>query len=439
MRLSHRWALVITLWSLGCKEDAASSSTTSPASEAAAGTIGSVAAAGQSGPAAAAGSRSTAGAIAATGRAGTSATPSASGAPSPAGSPATDHDADAGPASPTTPPSATSGADLAAFKATGVDKYIGAAKPAKMTAGENGVTTFTFDIADGPRCLRGDAYAMSIRKQDSDNLVIYLQGGGSCSSAVCSATTTASPNIPAAGLTSSTDDSNPVASWNLVYVPYCDGSLHYGDRDHEQESPPRYHHGLRNLSAALDVGVANFPSPKRILLSGSSAGGLGTIYASMLVRLLYPQAELFVWNDSGVGISTPDGSRAKLTRDEWATAQLIPASCSECLASPHSTPVIAWNLQRDPGLHVSFFSSYEDTVIADTFLMIGGPAFKQALLDVTGKVTTAFPERAKRFYIEGQKHTTAGNLTATMVKGTTIGQWLEYMLDADPKWTDTLQ
>ena len=87
--------------------------------------------------------------------------------------------------------------------------------------------------------------------------------------------------------------------------------------------------------AALDVGVAAFPKPKQILLAGSSAGGLGTIYAAGLVRLLYPDAKLFVFNDSGVGVSTPDGVRAKLTRDEWGTQQLIPASCPECLTSPH--------------------------------------------------------------------------------------------------------
>jgi hypothetical protein len=266
-----------------------------------------------------------------------------------------------------------------------------------------------------------------------------LQGGGSCSSAVCSANLTAAPRIPAVGLTSSDPMASPVAGWNVVYVPYCDGSLHLGDKDHEAESPPRYHHGLKNLTAALDVGVATFAKPKQVLLAGSSAGGLGTIYASVLVRLLYPEATLFVFNDSGVGISTPDGVRAKLTRDEWGTQQLIPASCPECAASPHSTPIIAWDLQHDPELRVSIFSAYEDTVIADTFLMIGGPAFKQALLDETGKVVKAYPERAKRFFIEGTKHTTAGNLNATMVGDLNVGQWLGFMLAGDAKWTDTLQ
>jgi hypothetical protein len=193
------------------------------------------------------------------------------------------------------------GADIDSLKTTGLTKYIGAAKPASMQKGSNGETQYTFDINDGPRCLRGAAYAMSTRDQGSDSLLIYLQGGGSCSSAVCQATTTAGPQIPAGGITSATDAQNPVAKWNVVYVPYCDGSLHIGDKDHETENPPRYHHGLRNLSAALDVGVASFPHPKRILLSGSSAGGLGTIWASVIVRLLYPEATLFTFNDSGVG------------------------------------------------------------------------------------------------------------------------------------------
>jgi hypothetical protein len=453
MRLSNRWALMLAVAILGCSEDGGSSTTKSPSGEApGAGTAGAAddalagrdAAGGRSGSTStpgAAGKASAAGASAAAGKSGEAGAANVAGASGAAGMPESGASGSAGEpgAAGTAGTSNTNGVDLAALKATGIDKYVGAAKPASMQPGANGVTTYTFDVADGPRCLRGDAYSMATRNQDSDNLLIYLQGGGSCSSAVCSANTTAAAQLPAAGLTSPTGMQNPVASWNLVYVPYCDGSLHLGDKDHESESPARYHRGLRNLSAALDVGVVAFPKPKQILLSGSSAGGLGTIYASILVRLLYPESTLFVFNDSGVGVSTPDGVRAKLTRDEWGTEPLIPASCPDCKASPHSTPVIGWNLAHDPGLRVGIFSAYEDTVIANTFLMIGGPAFKQALIDETGKVVMAYPERAKRFYIEGTKHTTAGNLQATMVNDVTIGQWLELMLAGDPKWTDTLQ
>lgn len=331
------------------------------------------------------------------------------------------------------------GADLEELRATGIAKYVGAAKPSATEPGAGGETVYRFAVEDGPRCLRGDPYSMSVRKQSAQDIVIYLQGGGSCSSAICSATLTADPKIPAVGLMSPTDAHNPAASWSLVYVPYCDGSLHYGDKEHLDEDPVRYHHGLRNLSAALDVAVAEFPAAKRILLAGSSAGGLGTIYATALVRVLYPQAQLFVWNDSGTGISKPDGSRAQITRDEWGTEQLIPKSCTECSTSAHSTPVIGWSLQHDPALRVAMFSAYEDSVLADTFLMIGGPAFKEALLGETGKVTTAYPARAKRFFIEGKQHTTASDMTNTQIAGVSIGDWLGFMIAGDARWTDSLQ
>lgn len=438
MQLRHGWALGFVLVVFGCSENGTASGAPATAAgtgagTAAAGSGGGAAGSGGSTSAARAGTGAAAGAPSKAGTGGAT-TPSAQ-----AGASGAPDDEDAGVVPPVDGGAAPSGTDLSAFKSIGVDKYIGAAKPASMRAGGSGETTYTFDVSSGPECLRGDPYSMGTRDQQSDSLLIYLQGGGSCSSAVCSATTTANGAVPSNGIMNPNDSANPVAKWNLVYVPYCDGSLHYGDKDHADELPPRYHHGLRNLSAALDVGVSKFPKPKQILLAGSSAGGLGTIYAAPLVRLLYPEAKLFVFNDSGVGVSTPDGARAKLTRDEWGTQQLIPTSCAECLSSPHSTPVITWTLMHDPDVRVAIFSAYEDTVIADTFLMIGGPAFKQALLAETGKVTQAYPERVKRFYINGTKHTTAGNLQATMVGGVTIGQWLGYMLAGDSKWTDTLQ
>jgi hypothetical protein len=32
-----------------------------------------------------------------------------------------------------------------------------------------------------------------------------------------------------------------------------------------------------------------------------------------------------------------------------------------------------------------------------------------------------------------------GDIHATMLNGVTIAQWIGYMLDNDPRWTDTLQ
>jgi len=326
-------------------------------------------------------------------------------------------------------------ADLAALRGSGIAKYLGAARP---TAEEQlpDEVHYRFDVSDGPACLRGTPYAMGIRQRDSENLLIYLQGGGACTSALCKATELANPKLPHSGLLNPDDNDNPVADWNVVYVPYCDGSLHLGDSELPEQG--RVHHGLRNLTAALEVGRDKLPVPRRILLAGASAGGYGTIWGSNLVRLLYPDASLFVLNDAGIGIYDPERPQARRTSlSEWNALQFVPGACEACQESPHLAPWMAWTLQVDPGLKLALFSSYEDSVIAGTFLMLEAAVFKRALLEETQRVVQTAPERAKRFLIEGTQHT-IGSLHTTQVQNESAGRWLTRMLAGDPEWGDRL-
>lgn len=326
--------------------------------------------------------------------------------------------------------------DIAAFKATGLDKYMGQAKPAQMEA--IGVETrYTFNQADGPQCLRGAPFVMATRDGGSEDLLIYLQGGGSCTNALCRATETTTGMIPTYGVLNAADAENPVAGWNVVYSPYCDGSLHFGDSDIPDMN--RAHHGLRNVSASLDVALSKFPNPRRILLTGASAGGYGTIWITALVRVSYPNAKLFVFNDAGIAISnpaSPDGFRSVL--GEWGATQFIPTTCDACRTSPHLTPWMSWNLQHDPNLKLGMFSSYEDSVIAGTFLMLDPAVFKQALLEQTAAVVETAPTRAKRFLVNGTQHT-VGNIHTTAVGDVQVATWLKRMLDEDPAWDNVVQ
>jgi Pectinacetylesterase len=336
----------------------------------------------------------------------------------------------------TAAPSGDGMIDIAAFKATGLDKYMGAAKPAQMES-VGMETRYTFNQADGPQCLRGTPFTMATRDSGSEDLVIYLQGGGSCTNALCRATETATGMIPTYGVLNAGDPENPVASWNVVYSPYCDGSLHFGDSDIPEMN--RAHHGLRNVSASLDVALSKFPNPRRILLTGASAGGYGTIWITALVRISYPKAKLFVFNDAGIAISnpaSPDGFRSVL--GEWGATQFIPETCDACRTSPHLTPWMSWNLQHDPSLKLAMFSSYEDSVISGTFLMLDPAVFKQALLEQTAAVVETAPARAKRFLVSGMQHT-VGNIHTTAVNGLQVATWLKQMLDEDAAWDNVLQ
>lgn len=316
----------------------------------------------------------------------------------------------------------------------GLFRYLGQFTPGSENE-MDGVTTYSYDVTpDGPQCIDGSSFKIGLRDQGSDSLLFYLQGGGACWTGFQTCTRTAIDGIPKSGGLDPSDPDNPMADWNHMHVSYCDGSLFVGDvvRDNGEAQ-----HGLQNLSAAVDLAKEKFPDMTRIMLAGSSAGGFGTIWATGIIRKAYPDAELFVFNDSGIGIAKPDDpSFRKFLEDDWGATGLMPDSCADCQTSAHTTPLIEWGLERDENLEVAMFSSYGDDVIAGVFLMIPDDQFKTALLDETDKLHDANPDTLERFFIEGGQHTAFGTWAQTTKNGVSVRDWLTAMIDGDPAWTD---
>ncbi len=347
----------------------------------------------------------------------------------------------------------------------GIDRYMGVFQPT-ATSEADGVVQNDFDPAqeDGPSapmCYDGSPFRVMTQDRGSDNVVIFLQGGGLCTSELCLAIPTAPPGIPPLDITDPDLQANPVRDWNVVYVPYCDGSLFAGDADIDDDgdgAPDRQQHGLANLSAALDVAINAFPRATRLLFSGSSGGGYGTIVGTPLVRRAWPDAELSVMNDSGVGV-VKDGDPGFLTRliDELNAGSVLPTSCTDCLTGGHLMPVVGWQLDQDPTLRVGMYSSYEDFVITQMFLAIPQADFRAPLVRETDKLLKAFPDRYGRFLNNGAQHgsligdisgvlgdvppefemfssfITIGGLEDTKAGDVTMGAWLGSFLD-DKDW-----
>ena len=120
----------------------------------------------------------------------------------------------------------------------GVTRYLGAYTP-MLSESDGDLVNHRFGGGDGPLCLDGSEYTMATRDQGSDELVIFLQGGGACWSTLCLATENAGKGIPKAGLLDPDLANNPVASWNTVYLPYCDGGLHGSDADSDSTGDGR--------------------------------------------------------------------------------------------------------------------------------------------------------------------------------------------------------
>jgi hypothetical protein len=354
----------------------------------------------------------------------------------------------------------------------GATRYFGKARVQKQYSDE-GVTTYVFDPASGPVCLLGDPYKMSVRDTGSEDLFIFLQGGGACWSTFCFAINKAQDGIPPLDILNPAKETNPLAKVSTVYLPYCDGSLFVGDSEHDDDGDgqiDRRQHGLQNLSAALDIAERTFPNPKRIILAGSSGGGYGTILAALLVRARYAKPEILVFNDAGVGLGKP-GEPAFLNQvlDEFNVRSILPKSCTDCVTNGHVTHLVDWELQHDPALKISVFSAYEDYVISTLFLQIEPAAFRQALVTETSWLQSRHPDRYRRFLVAGDVHTTLlggiegfigddptavtlppgflektqnvklGGLDTTQLRGITVGQWFKAMLEGSAGWDDRVE
>ena len=366
--------------------------------------------------------------------------------------------ADTGPPGPVGPP-------YQELAAQGIDRYMGAFEAAEVEE-IDGVVHHTFARSDGPQCLRGGQFrAMTRDLPASGDLVIFLQGGGLCYSELCIAITRAPPGIPDLDLLDPAGPTNPVAGWDQLYVPYCDGSLFAGDTDIDDDGDgevDRHHRGLMNLSAALGVATASFPDTSRVVLAGSSGGGYGTLTAAVLTRFAFPDAEIAVINDAGVGLGLGDDPAFVWdVIDEFQAHGIVPASQASLLDGGHLTPLLGWQLSEDPRLRVSAISAREDYVISQMYLGVPGATFEGWLVDELGKVEQAAgggagPARFGSFVFPGATHTTLlgdpagfvdedssyydavalilGSMDEVSIGGETVASWLDGFVSGDPGW-----
>ena len=336
---------------------------------------------------------------------------------------------------PPAPPPVVEAVPFETLYEQGVDQYLGDFTP-MLSEAANDIVQHTFGTGEGPRCLLGGDYTMATREGSSSELMIFLEGGGACNSLLCQATPVASPGMPRFGILNPEASSNPARNFNVAYLPYCDGSLFSGDTAIDTDDDgvvDRYHHGLKNLSASIDVIASTFPAPDRILLTGNSAGGFGTDYMLPLVRKLYPDTPIDLINDSGVGISRP--GYVDFVINEWNASRFFPDDCSDCVSEAgHTTGYHIYQLNEDPNLRMGFMSTKQDSVIADVFVGIGGEAFEAALLPEMEALAAAHPERFKSFIADGTTHTFLQAQFSREVEGVPAYQWVADMLSGSADW-----
>lgn len=357
---------------------------------------------------------------------------------------------------------------MAELSDAGVDKYLGEFTPVVSTDIGGGWTKHTFDPdgGNGPICIAGTPFSVFTRAGDPKKLLIFEQGGGACWQDFYNCNVfseSQEPPAPPAGIWNFGSKDNVFDKYSIVYMPYCDGSVFSGDNtvfdpawqafiEGQLDLPPgsgppvRSHRGLRNQSAGMDVAADTFPNAQKVVVAGSSAGGVGAAgFAPFLARFQYGNdVKLHVFNDAGPVTTNLDATDEIAARAaDWQFGQFYPASCTDCSDMGQSTAIIQWRLDNDTNITEAFYET--DADLTNRFFMdlLADPAgFRDLIVTEHGLINAAHPDRYKRFIVAGDtSHTALQTLLFNIqsADGVFLDDWTSDFLKNQPGWVDIVE
>lgn len=347
------------------------------------------------------------------------------------------------------------------LRSAGVDKYLGLFTPISSVDVGDGWTKHTFDPdgGNGPICIAGTDFSVFTRQGNPSKLLIFEQGGGACWQDFYNCNVLAEaqePPVARVGIWDFDSKDNPFADHSIVYMPYCDGSVFSSDNDVFDPAfgvaigvpavVVRFHRGMRNQSAGMDVARTMFPHASRITVAGSSAGGVGAAgFAPFLVRLVYDnQVKLTVLNDAGpvtVNLDAVDDIAARAA--DWRFGQFYPLSCTECDDMGQGTAIIKWRLDNDSTVREAFYETDSDLTNRFFLDLLADPVgFRDLVVTEHGLLNAAHPERYKRFIVSGDTSHTA--LQSPLfyfqdANGVFLNEWTDDFLVPRPFWVDIVE
>jgi hypothetical protein len=348
---------------------------------------------------------------------------------------------------------------------SGATKYLGQFTPAISEDIGDGWVKHTYDTdgGNGPICIAGTPFTVFTKAQNPSKLMIFEQGGGACwqDFYFCNILADANPPPlagPVSGIWVDSFDTgtevipNPIGDWSVVYVPYCDGSVFIGDNDVVDANfpfgPVRFHRGLRNASAAMDLARAEFPTARRVLLAGSSAGGVGVASISpFLARFLFGNViRLQVFNDAGpVAINLDEVAAIQARAADWQFGQFYPASCTECDDEGQATALIDWRLANDSTIQEAFYSTDGDATDRFFLNIPTQEEYRELIVTEHGLLNESYPNRYRRFIRSGDDEHTALQLPTFYLgeaNGTPLYEWTDGFVNKSakaPLWVDIVE
>jgi hypothetical protein len=300
------------------------------------------------------------------------------------------------------------------------------------------------------KCADGSEFAFWVRPADPTKVVVFLAGGGACWDATTCAftqddSTTYEWNVTEGdnpvfrgGILDLSHPDNPFADYSFVYVPYCTGDLHLGNRT-QAYSPELTvaHNGFVNGTTALAYLTENFPDADQVVVFGASAGSVAApVYAGLVSDALSP-AQITVFADSSGAYPGDPDLNTELFR-LWGAFETMPGwEVNEELT------IQEWNIPRfwvqaerhNPEIVMTRFDYAFDEVQARYMTLLGLDASSliesidanEALIESAGMIQHSYTA-------PGNNHTiVSGEEFYTMeVNGITLVDWVKAVIAGEP-------
>jgi hypothetical protein len=195
---------------------------------------------------------------------------------------------------------------VAAIALTGTDDERGTDRAATATAAWQKV-----EPGGRTRTARGEPYAFWVRSGDPRRLMLFFQEGGGCFSyEMCApgsrffddAVDASDDPSGEGGILDAQDPRNPFGDHTIVFIPSATGDVHWGDARVRYRSGSQHvdieHRGFVNAMAAVRWAFRHVPDPRSVLVTGCSAGSVGSAAFAPYVIRHYPRARVTQLGDS---------------------------------------------------------------------------------------------------------------------------------------------
>jgi len=309
----------------------------------------------------------------------------------------------------------------------------------------------------GTVCMNGETAGFGINlNPDSPNVMIYLEGGGACFNDLCDFSAFSIPFIPPIdGIFNRDNPGNPVKDWSMIYVPYCSGDIHGGDKDTELGGKVRHFHGYKNITTYLQQWVPTFKDAETVLLTGISAGGFGAgLNAVQVADAFGTGPQMVVVDDSGppLGQAVIAPCLQQTFREVWGLDNTILAACGADCSDPNdfASGFLFHVLTTYPETRFGLFSNTADLVIR-TFMGFGwgdgqhdncggtasnvpASVYEDGLLalrsDYENRAATYFIGQNRIGYNFGLNHTVlrSPSFWTTSIDGIQVSEWVGHVI-----------